>query len=401
MRVPMAIASVALLLSLSACSYTDDVWSSVAGDDDTGANAAPAATTDNSNAAPSDTGANTVATQPIAGPPPSAPSGTALGTSSFAPPTSVASGPDTGTFVGQKVRALRSDLQRLYDNINHHNSDLQRARQTLSNDANSYYGIVGGINSHLQVGTTPGNPDLTAQWNQAQGSLDRMNNDLASLNSLSNQAASDLALAAYMLEEIKAAFSLQGAVDEDHRQLNALQSDVNSAIVVIQQMTKSVTDDITRQNNYIATERRNLTTLALAIKNGELYGQSFSARPPLVAAATGGTPAYAAASPASVGDRRPLVTIRFDRANVSYEQALYTAVSRALDRRPNAVFDLVAVAPNAGSPAQVSINADESKRNAENVMRSLAKMGLPADRVSVSAATSSSAQSPEVQIYVR
>ena len=44
------------------------------------------------------------------------------------------------------------------------------------------------------------------------------------------------------------------------------------------------------------------------------------------------------------GARRPLVVIRFDRANVPYEQALYTAVSRALERRPQALFDLVAVA---------------------------------------------------------
>ena len=44
--------------------------------------------------------------------------------------------------------------------------------------------------------------------------------------------------------------------------------------------------------------------------------------------------------------RRPLVTIRFDRPNPAYEQPLYTAVSRALERRPSATFELVGVAAN-------------------------------------------------------
>jgi len=113
------------------------------------------------------------------------------------------------------------------------------------------------------------------------------------------------------------------------------------------------------------------------------------------------SPRSAASPAAAVGDRRPLVIIRFDRPNVSYEQALYGAVKRALERRPDANFDLVAVSPNAGSPAQVALHTDASKRNAANVVRSLTNMGLAADRISLSATTSASVQSNEVQIYVR
>ena len=55
------------------------------------------------------------------------------------------------------------------------------------------------------------------------------------------------------------------------------------------------------------------------------------------------------------GDDRPLVVIRFDRRNVKY-QVLYDAVSRALERRPNARFELVAVSPRAGSTATAALN---------------------------------------------
>jgi hypothetical protein len=95
------------------------------------------------------------------------------------------------------------------------------------------------------------------------------------------------------------------------------------------------------------------------------------------------------------------VVIRFDRANVEYEQALYTAVSRALQRRPQAGFDLIAVTSGKGTPAQVTINGNKAKRNAEKVLRSLSGMGLQLDRVRLSATTQNTAESNEVHLYVR
>src|SRR3546814_4145350 len=57
--------------------------------------------------------------------------------------------------------------------------------------------------------------------------------------------------------------------------------------------------------------------------------------------------------------------LRFDRPDVEYQQALYTAVNRALERRPQAVFDLVAVAPSRGSAAQAAANTTTARRNAD------------------------------------
>ncbi len=84
-----------------------------------------------------------------------------------------------------------------------------------------------------------------------------------------------------------------------------------------------------------------------------------------------------------------------------YQQALYSALSQALDRVPMANFDVIAVAPNSGTPAQVALNTNESKRNAEQVFRSLTDMGLSGDRVTLSTATSSAVQTNEVHIFVR
>ena len=319
----------------------------------------------------------------------------AVGTGNYAPPP-VTPGASTGTYVGQKVAALRGDLQRLQGNINQHNQELQQARQGMASDAGSYYSLVAAINSRLQIGTTPGNPQLVAQWTQAQTSLGRLGDDITRLNTISNAAASDSALAAYILESVRAAYGLQGAVDEDHRQLAILENDCNRTVVLIDRLLNDLSEDISRQSSYVSNERRNLTVLSLAIKNGELYGGSLNNR----AFASAAPQQVASATPAIAG-RQPLMVIRFDRPNVAYEQALYSAVSRALDRRPGATFDVVAVAPAGGNAGQSALNTSTSKRNAETVVRSLTNMGLPPDRINLSATSSASAQGNEVQVFVR
>ena len=102
-----------------------------------------------------------------------------------------------------------------------------------------------------------------------------------------------------------------------------------------------------------------------------------------------------------VDERRPLVVIRFDRTDVEFKQALYTAVSTALERHPQSTFDLVSVAPNMGSPADVAIASNAAKRHADTVLQALSEMGLPSNRVPLSSTTSPSVQTNEVHFYVR
>jgi hypothetical protein len=312
----------------------------------------------------------------------------------------VTGGSSTGTYVGAKVQALRGDLQQLQDNINRHNAALGQIRQGMAQDAATYYSLVGTINSRLQVGTTPGNPELVAQWNQSHAVLDRMADDVAKLSSLSNQAAADSSVATYILESVKAVYGLQGAVEEDHRQLGLLESEVNRTLVPIDQLFNAISDDISRQSNYVSNERWNLVTLSLGVRNGELYGQSLASNAIIRAPGAPHRPPSAAAL-VKIIDRRPLVIVRFRRPKVPYEKELYTAVRRALERRPDVVFDLVAIAPQPGDPAQITLHSEVSKRNAESVFRTLTDMGLPAERVSLSATTNAVVQSDEVRLYVR
>ncbi len=376
-------------LVLAGCGFTDSaLWPSL-----TGESAEPAQQVQ---IAPSQAEQNAQPTLAVQRPP-------TLGTGTFEAPQ-ITPGQSTGSFVGRKTVQFRGELGQMQQSLASHNSTLQNIRNKTVQDSQRYHGTIAAINARLQVGTTPGNPVLVQQWKNAQNELDGVVNDISQMDGLANDVSGDSTMAAYLLESVRAAYGLAGAVDEDHRQLAILEDEVNRTVVVIDRLLNELSEDINRQSNYISSERSNLMTLSLAIKNGEIYGASlvnraFASIPTTEpqAMAPGRTPSLTAAG----FGRRPLVVIRFDRPNVAYEQALYTAVSRALERRPQAVFDLVAVSPTRGSVTQSALNTTSSKRNAESVLRSLTEMGLPPGRVKLSAMSSATAQANEVHIYVR
>ncbi|HEY1505290.1 MAG TPA: hypothetical protein VGF92_13375, partial [Stellaceae bacterium] len=149
-------------------------------------------------------------------------------------------------------------------------------------------------------------------------------------------------------------------------------------------------------------ERAKLASLALAIQNGRSSEPSLAGRQVTPAAAVAAAPSRSSAAPAAPSTTdRPLVVIRFDQPNVDYEQPLYTAVSRALERKPSATFTIQAVAPNGGSASEVAASTKASRQNAEKVLNSLTAMGLPADRISLSASMTPDIQSNEVRLFVR
>ena len=97
----------------------------------------------------------------------------------------------------------------------------------------------------------------------------------------------------------------------------------------------------------------------------------------------------------------PFVVIRFADDDVDYQDSLQQAVDAALERKPDARFDLIAVASAAGSPDEVALNSSAVHQNAEDVRRSMIDMGLSDDRLRLSEITSADAQVKEVRIYVR
>ena len=377
---------------LPACSFTENtLWPSLTGEDPAGAKPQAAQPRQ---PAPAMAKASAATSQPVIvaqNPPP-------LGTTNFEPP-GVTPGQPTGTFVGKKVNELREELKRLQVSISQHNSQLQGLRGKIVANSQRYHGTIAAVNARLQVGTTPGNPILVQQFNSAQSDLDRIAKDITEMNVLGSRVTNNSTMSSYLSESARASFAVSGAVDEDHRQLAILEDEVNRTDVLISRLLKEVSDDVRRQTNYVASERANLNLVSAAIRTGEIFGGSLVQK--ALVSATAGRNGNIAARPADTTGKRPLVVIRFDRTKVPYQQALYHAVSRVLERRPDAIFDLVAIAPTAGGSARVALNSNKARRQAEKVLRSLVEMGLPLARIAISARTLSSAKTNEVHVYLR
>ena len=305
----------------------------------------------------------------------------------------------TGTAVGQKVQQLRSELSTLEGAVSRQSGQLDSLRTSTKANATDYFTATAGIDAKLQVGTTKGNPILVSQLAEAQTKLDTLSQDVGSYNALSQDVAQSASQAAFLLEAVRATYNLSGAVDEDHVALGGLEDDVNRTVVKIDRLLNMISGDLSRQSTYVATERRNLQTLSLAVDNGEMYGQSLANRPYMMANLPSSGMSGGSASGIAPGTR-PLVVIRFDRDNVNYSNAVYQAVSRALDRYPQASFTVMAVSPTGANPAEGALASSDAKRNADGVARTLSQLGVASGHIQLTQASSAGISSTEVRIYV-
>jgi hypothetical protein len=302
-------------------------------------------------------------------------------------PVNIDAGPDTGTAVNKTIQGLRAQVMGLQQKLSGNYARLTDLRNQGAGAAGAYQEAKAHITTRLQVGTTRGNPELVAQWNTAQSQLDALSANVNALNALGTDITNDSSAAHFALDQIGATFAVSGAVDEDHRQLQLLEDQTSQTIVMIDRLLKETSDAIQRQTAYLANERSNLTTLAGAIKSGDFYGGG-------VTSSLGGGPAVGSAG-------SPLVVVKFDRPNVDYQQILYAALNQALQNRPGANFQVVAVSPTRGTAASVQMAQSTARRHAQDVMRTMTDMGVPATRLNVASTTDPNATSSEVRVFVR
>lgn len=315
----------------------------------------------------------------------------------------------TDTVVSRKIGELRNDLFSLESNVERLSKQLEGMEKRNQSLSAEYFANTATINTQLQSGTTPGNPRLVQRLSTAQMNLDALSRNVAELNTLAVQVANSASMASFLLEASRSTYGLSGAVEEDHARLSQLEDQINNQIVTIDRLLNAVNDNITRTAAYLSSERSNLRTLSLGISNGDLYGRSLANRP------FSSVPQSSLMQPASVGGPmplpnapaarpsapRPLAKIRFDKAQVDYEQPVFVAVSEAMERYPEARFELIAVHPTTGNAAQMAIESTRARRNAEKVLRTLTQMGLPSDKIDLSYNADPGVSSNEVHIFIR
>ena len=309
----------------------------------------------------------------------------------------------SGTFVGQKIPPLREDFDSVTEAFLIHRDSYEEIKNRVYGAATQYYGTVAAINTKLQLGTTPGNPVLVKQYDEAQTELKNIESYSREVNLLNQKVTADAGVVALLKSTINKTLRLAGAIDQDHRHLEVLEDDVEKIEVSIARIINEITEEVSRQSGFMRIENQNLLTLAVAIRNGEAMGTGIRNRAFLAAQAL----ADAGPPDKQLEVKRvnitglPLVVIRFDDPNIDYEKTLYDAIGITVDKKPDASFGLVAVAPIGKNEGETRINASKVKKYAERVLRSLVSFGLPSKKVALSAKTSGDVVVPEVHIFVQ
>ena len=309
----------------------------------------------------------------------------------------------SGTFVGQKIPPLREDFDSVTEAFLIHRDSYEEIKNRVYGAATQYYGTVAAINTKLQLGTTPGNPVLVKQYDEAQTELKNIESYSREVNLLNQKVTADAGVVALLKSTINKTLRLAGAIDQDHRHLEVLEDDVEKIEVNIARIINEITEEVSRQSGFMRIENQNLLTVAVAIRNGEAMGTGIRNRAFLAAQAL----ADAGPPDKQLEVKRvnitglPLVVIRFDDPNIDYEKTLYDAIGITVDKKPDASFGLVAVAPIGKNEGETRINASKVKKYAERVLRSLVSFGLPSKKVALSAKTSGDVVVPEVHIFVQ
>ena len=328
--------------------------------------------------------------------------GTFLDDGSLSREDQMASEP-SGTFVGQKITPLKQDLEAVDDAFLTHRSSYEEVKSRVYGASTEFYGTVAAINTKLQLGTTPGNPVLVRQYDQAQTELDNIEEYMREINLLNQKVNADAGVVALLKSTLNKTLRLAGAIDQDHRQLELLEDDTEKLEIDIARLINEITEEISRQAGFAKIENQNMLVMAVAIRNGEAMGTGILNRSFLAAQALAeaGSPDQQLDVPKVAISGLPLVVIRFDDPDIDYEKTLFDAIGTTVDKKPNATFGLVAVSPIGKNEGETRINASKVKKYAERVLRSMVSFGLPSKKVALSAKTSGDVVVPEVHIYVQ
>ena len=304
----------------------------------------------------------------------------------------------TGTFVGGKINQFRADLSSIQNAISSHNNDFLRFKDLVDEQTSVYQGLSSAIRSRLQIGTTPGNPILVGQWNDAQRALEDIQNNVNNLQIVNNRVTADAALITHLKNAIDSSFFISGAIDEDHNQLKVLKDDVQRTSVLYARLMDELEQKISREIMILNDERQYMKKLAEDVEIGKFGGRVSS--PPTssgrIGSASTDTKEMETLKIAPLNYDNAILVIKFDDTNFDYSNALFESISNALEQMPSANFEVVAVSPTGGASF-----SDKARQRASEVFSKIIEMGVPSERVSIASSNSTTAQAEEVHIYLK
>ena len=302
------------------------------------------------------------------------------------------------TYVGQRIIEMQEEFNKLDNDIKQGEDNFEKLKFNGIKSAENYHSIVAAIAARLQIGTTPGNPILLNQYEQAQTELAEVSAQGQNLVDVGNQIALFSTRVSYLLEQARSAKKLRGAVDEDHRNLSSFQDVLKRRNVDVIRTLEDLNETVRRRDIFLAAERRRLTQLANAISIGESFGLGLGTLSSLPAINDDENSIQERRSDNRSVSPNPIAIFRINEQN-NYEQNLFGAISATLNKAPESRFTLVAVSSSAGNPSEQAERAANARNDVSKLISSLVSMGMPVDRISVSSLSVANVENTEVRLY--
>ena len=306
--------------------------------------------------------------------------------------------PPIFTYVGQRIIEMQEEFNKLDSEIKQGEDSFKDLKFNGIKSAENYHSIVGAIAARLQIGTTPGNPILLSQYEQAQTELAEVSSQGQNLIDVGNKISLYSTRVSYLLEQARSTKKLRGAVDEDHRNLSSFQDQLKRRGVDVLRILEDLNETVRRRDIFLAAERRRLTQLANAISIGESFGLGLGTLSSLPAINDNQDTNQGRRSENNNVSPNPIAVFRINELN-DYEQNLFGAISATLDKSPESRFTLVAVSSSAGNASEQAERAANARNDVSKLISSLVSMGMPVDRISVSSLSAANVENTEVRLY--
>ena len=300
------------------------------------------------------------------------------------------------TYVGQRILEMQDEFNKLDNEISEKKINFDLLKSNGIKSAENYHSLVAAIAARLQIGTTPGNPILLDQFENAQTELASVSAQGQNIVDVGNKISLLSTRVSYLLEQARAAKKLRGAVDQDHRDLSAFQDALKRRSIDVIRSLEELNETVRRREIFLAAERRRLTLLANAISVGESFGTGLGTVKSLPVSNENNS--YDQKSESGVSPS-PIAVFKIRSESENYHQDLFGAVSAALEKAPETKFTLVAVSSSAGNASKQAERAANAKLDVGKLISSLVSMGMPVDRLSVNSLSVASVENTEVRLY--
>lgn len=332
-------------------------------------------------------------------------------------------------YVANATGILQSNIATQQTNFRGRAATYEGIKNTITSSASDYLMLISQLRAQLQIGTTPGNPDMIALLEKAGNARKILTDRINDLQNFGNDVSKDITQVGFLTQTVRNAMTLAGGTEGDRTVFQQMSLETarigqdyltllqDVSLMVTHQRSMGVTLDseyedlatLVRQglnSNPLAAQAFQLSSLTAIAPAQQTATAPAATRPTAVATPSANSRAIEAnsttAQPSTLeklADKKILFALPKSERTSGFEQNLYDAVSKAYADDQNIKFHILGVSPIGATAAETTTLNTATNGEMEAFLKAMVDMGVPVSRVTLEVANSSKVDEPEVRLY--